>query len=113
MRRLSHDQWDAEFTRLYTTSHDFLFSLARGMPGDFGVTVVTTLVCLFSSHTRLRVHWAPGIPCALDFFRADASCTPRAHHAARMRSCGLQIRRRHCEERSDEAIQTRHSGAMR
>src|SRR5882672_2789913 len=35
------------------------------MPGRSGVTVVTMLVCLFLSHTRLRVHWAPGIPCAL------------------------------------------------
>src|SRR5256885_13902759 len=31
-----------------------------------GVTVVTTLVCsLHLSHARLRVHRAPGIPCAL------------------------------------------------
>src|SRR5258708_21878757 len=35
------------------------------MPGRSGVTVVTMLVCLFLSHTRLRVHWAPGFPCAL------------------------------------------------
>src|SRR5467141_1434721 len=40
-------------------------TIARGMPGRSGVTVVTTLVCLFLSHTRLRVHRAPGIPCAL------------------------------------------------
>src|ERR1700682_24512 len=38
------------------------------MSGDAGVTVVTTLVCsLHLSHARLRVHWAPGIPCALYF----------------------------------------------
>jgi hypothetical protein len=37
---------------------------ARGMPGVSGVTVVTTLVCFFISHTRLRAHPAPGIPCA-------------------------------------------------
>jgi hypothetical protein len=30
-----------------------------------GVTVVTTLVCFFISHARLRAQWAPGIPCAL------------------------------------------------
>ena len=35
------------------------------MPGVSGVTVVTTLVCFFISHTRLRVHRASGIPCAL------------------------------------------------
>src|SRR5689334_4211403 len=39
-------------------------TIARGMPGNSGVTVVTnSCVCFF--HTRLRVHWASGIPCAL------------------------------------------------
>ena len=37
------------------------------MPGVSGVTVVTMLVCFFISHTRLRAHRAPGIPCALCF----------------------------------------------
>ena len=40
-------------------------TIARGMPGRSGVTVVTMLVCFFSLHARLRVHCAPGIPCAL------------------------------------------------
>ena len=40
-------------------------TIARGMPDDLGVTVVTTLVCFFILHARLRVHRAPGIPCAL------------------------------------------------
>jgi hypothetical protein len=41
-------------------------TIARGMPGDSGVTVVTTLVCsLHHLHARLRVHRAPGIPHAL------------------------------------------------
>ena len=31
-------------------------TIARGMPGETGVTVVTTLVCLFFLHTRLRAH---------------------------------------------------------
>src|ERR1700676_5644829 len=35
------------------------------MSGDSGVTVVTTLVCSFYLHARLRAHRAPGIPCAL------------------------------------------------
>src|SRR6266851_9659718 len=40
--------------------------LRAGMPGDPGEPSVTTLVCsLHHSHTRLRVHWAPGIPHAL------------------------------------------------
>jgi hypothetical protein len=29
------------------------------------VTVVTTLVCFFILHARLRAQRAPGIPCAL------------------------------------------------
>ncbi len=40
-------------------------TIARGTPGDPGVTVVTTLVCFFHLHARLRAHPAPGIPCAL------------------------------------------------
>jgi len=40
-------------------------TIARGMPGRSGVTVVTTLVCFFHLHARLRAHRAPGIPCAL------------------------------------------------
>src|SRR5258706_6034056 len=42
-------------------------SIARGMPGRSGVTVVTMLVCFFISHARPRVHQAPGIRCALCF----------------------------------------------
>jgi hypothetical protein len=39
------------------------------MPGDSGVTAVNTRVhsTLPTSHTRLRAHWAPGIPHALCF----------------------------------------------
>ena len=41
-------------------------TIARGMPGETGVTVVTMLVCFtYHLHARLRVHRAPGIPCAL------------------------------------------------
>jgi len=40
-------------------------TIARGMPGSSGVTVVTMLVCFFHLHARLRAHRAPGIPCAL------------------------------------------------
>jgi hypothetical protein len=43
-------------------------TIAQGMPGQSGEPVATTLVCLLTtSHTRLRVHWASGIPCALSF----------------------------------------------
>jgi hypothetical protein len=46
-----------------------------------GEPVVTTLVCFHSSHTGLRVHRAPGFPCALRlkegarrWQNSDASC---------------------------------------
>jgi hypothetical protein len=40
------------------------------MPGVAGEPVVTMLVCFFILHARLRVHCAPGIPCALWFQKA-------------------------------------------
>src|SRR3954463_8209207 len=43
-------------------------TIARGMPGEAGVTVVTMLVCFFILHARLRARRAPGIPCALMLF---------------------------------------------
>jgi hypothetical protein len=41
---------------------------AQGRPDQFGEPVVITLVCFLTSHARLRVHWAPGFPCALYSF---------------------------------------------
>src|SRR6185369_10473647 len=49
-------------------------TIARGMPGRSGVTVVTTLGCLFLSAPRLRARWAPGIPCALYSRSGERSC---------------------------------------
>ena len=40
-------------------------TIAQGKPDQFGEPVVTMLVCFLFSHARLRVHWAPGFPCAL------------------------------------------------
>jgi hypothetical protein len=40
-------------------------TIARGCRVISGVTVVTTLGAFFLSAPRLRVHRAPGIPCAL------------------------------------------------
>src|SRR6476646_1111130 len=59
-------------------------TIARGMPGRSGEPVVTTLGCLFLSAPRLRVHRAPGIPCALLFERAFAVINSDAIRAARM-----------------------------
>jgi hypothetical protein len=44
-------------------------TIVQGMPDRFGEPVVTTLVCFFNSHTRLRARQAPGIPCALCILR--------------------------------------------
>jgi hypothetical protein len=40
-------------------------TIARGMPDESGLTVVTMLVCFFILHARLRARRASGIPCAL------------------------------------------------
>ena len=40
-------------------------TIAQGRPDQFGEPVVIMLVCFIISHARLRVHWAPGFPCAL------------------------------------------------
>jgi hypothetical protein len=39
-------------------------TIARGMPGYPGVTVVTISCAFLFLHARLRAHRAPGIPCA-------------------------------------------------
>jgi hypothetical protein len=40
-------------------------TIARGMPGDFRCDRGDYTRVLSTLHTGLRVHWAPGIPCAL------------------------------------------------
>ena len=55
--------------------------LRAGMPGCPGGLVVTTLVCFFTLHARLRVHCAPGIPHALSW--AEVLSKTRTHRAAR------------------------------
>src|SRR6266487_6983461 len=58
-------------------------TIARGMPGDFRCDRgdYARVLC-FISHARLRVHQAPGIPCALYFLWANGSCKTRTHRAA-------------------------------
>jgi hypothetical protein len=68
--------------------------LRAGMPGETGATVVTTLVCFLLLHTRLRAHWAPGIPHALMGGR-----TMHNPGASRRGIVELCLERRHCEER--------------
>src|SRR6478609_386195 len=81
-------------------------TIARGMPGCSGVTVVTTLGCLFLSAPRLRARWAPGIPCALYSRRRQRSCKTSGASRRGIAESYFEIRRRHCEEQSDEAIHT-------
>jgi hypothetical protein len=60
-------------------------TIARGMPGDFRCDRGDyARVFVFITHEAAGAS-APGIPHALVFLRADASCIPRAHPAARMR----------------------------
>src|SRR6476469_4203491 len=75
------------------------------MPVRSGVTVVTTLGCLFLSAPRLRVHRAPGIPCALYSRRRQRSRKTSGKSCRGIAESYLN-NRRHCEEQSDEAIHT-------
>src|SRR5580693_9775425 len=89
-------------------------TIAQGMPGQSGEPVATMLVCsLTTSHTRLRVHWASGIPCALVFEWRKIPAKP-GRIAPRER--GSVSHCRHCEERlarsaCDEAIQKCYCGS--
>ena len=85
-------------------------TIARGMPVISGVTVVTTLVCFFHLHARLRVHWVPGIPCALCYQRGEQFCKTRAKSRREIAKVCVKLCPRHCEEQGDIS---RHSGAMR
>jgi hypothetical protein len=58
--------------------------LRAGMPDDSGDLAVNTRTHTHYQYarTRLRVHWAPGIPHALCFQGRQISGKPRAHRAA-------------------------------
>src|SRR5436853_4282538 len=53
-------------------------TIARGMPGCSGEPVVTTSCAFYFLHARLRVHRAPGIPCALSLGPNESCTTPGA-----------------------------------
>src|SRR5882724_12547187 len=58
-------------------------TIARGMPGDSGVTVVTSCAFyLLPLRTSLRMHRASGIPCALYSEARTVPAKLRAHRAA-------------------------------
>src|SRR5882724_13670125 len=74
-------------------------TIARGMPGDFRCDRgdYARVLC-FISHARLRVHRAPGIPCALCFLWAEGfihdSGAPRRENAdAHLKSVILRYER--------------------
>jgi hypothetical protein len=85
-------------------------TIAQGRPGVSGEPVVTTLVCFVLFRTR-------GCGCALGIrlslrpllFRG----TMLMHHSGAFGAAGRRrCVRRHCEERSDEAIQTFRCGCQ-
>src|SRR6476620_1731394 len=78
------------------------------MPGLSGVTVVTMLVCFLHLHARLRVHRAPGIPCALCFLRASGF--ERLGRIA-PRECGVLMSLREAKRPKQSTL--RHSGMVR
>src|SRR6267378_1464788 len=52
-------------------------TIARRMPGDFRCDYARVLC--FILHARLRVHRAPGVPCALGIRGQDAPSKTRVH----------------------------------
>src|SRR6476661_10004086 len=72
------------------------------MPGNSGVPVVTTRVCHFTSHTRLRVHWAPAFPAPSVIRGANGSCKTSGDHRRENACSCLELGSRHCER--SEAI---------
>ena len=65
-------------------------TIVQETPECSGEPVVTTLVCFFILHARLRVHWTPGVSCALFF--EGRRCKTRAIGAAGMRTCSCCLK---------------------
>ena len=61
-------------------------TIARGMPGDSGVTVVTN-ARVTTLHARLRAHRRPAFPAPSEFRGWDVPSKTWAQCAARSRSC--------------------------
>src|SRR6476659_9064786 len=62
-------------------------TIARGMPVRSGVTVVTTLGCLFLSAPRLRRIKRPAFPAPSDFLGREIHAQLGRIHAAGMQRC--------------------------
>src|SRR5258707_10056285 len=86
-------------------------TIARGMPGLLRCTCGDYARVLYLiSHARLRVHWAPGIPCALCYLGANGFCKARAHRAARMRSLDVIARSKATKQ---STLTSRQHGLLR
>ena len=76
-------------------------TIAQGRPGLLRCTCGDYARVSISLHTRLRVHWAPGFPCALCSQSDKRTCKTRAKSRRGMAESYLKFEPRHCEERSD------------
>src|SRR5256884_5261875 len=77
-------------------------TIARGMPGRSGVTVVTMLVCFFHCMRGRGRIARPAFPAPSDFLgRTSCKNSGKSRRGIAELCFNLQ---RHCEERSDEAI---------
>ena len=87
-------------------------TIVWGMPGDSGVTCgdYARVLC-FLSYARLRVHRAPGIPCALGLQRAGI----KEYLAQKiMRREREGVSHRHCErQRSNPSLHLLRHGLLR
>jgi hypothetical protein len=82
--------------------------LRAGMPGCSGGPVVTNSCAFYTLRTRLRVHWAPGIPHALMGGRIKHNSG-----ASRRGNAEWRLERRHCEERLVRRSSTSEGGSDR
>jgi hypothetical protein len=64
-------------------------TIAQGMPGDSGVTVVTNACAFYTTHAAAGRIERPAFPAPSEFQGQDFHSKPRANCAARSRSCVL------------------------
>src|SRR5258705_4129816 len=92
-------------------------TIARGMPGRSGVTVVTMLVCLFFYTRGCGRIERPAFPAPSEFQEAGRFLQNLGRIAPRGRGVLIwKLGQRHCEDRSDEAIHSffaRRDGLLR
>ena len=87
------DQWDGNFTRLYRTSCDYLFSLRREGRMLSAEPVCSCALLCAQLHARPRVQHAPGLPCALCSLREKLMQTSGAMRRENAKSYSVVIAR--------------------